>query len=166
MHEIKYFGSTIIGIGTRILIISTDNGESWIDLYDESDEFYTRHNSPLSLIYKDGYIYAHGTIIEKDEEGLNRSIRKFYRYNLDSKSSVESFTTNINIYPNPAGEEINISYDKLINSIEILNLNGKKVLSNQYLTPQMEQSLNIDYLQAGTYFIKINDNIYKRFVKE
>lgn len=166
IHDIKYYGSTIIGIGTRIFIISTDNGESWLDLYDESDEFYNRNNSPSSLIYKDGYVYSPGTIIEKDEEGLNRSIRKFYRYNLDSKSSVESFTTKVNIYPNPAKEEIKINYDKMINSIEILDLNGKRVLSNQYLAPQMEQSLNIDYLQSGTYFIRINDKVYKRFVKE
>lgn len=71
-----------------------------------------------------------------------------------------------NIYPNPAKEEINISYDKMINSIEILDLNGKEILSNISLLPQMEQSIKIDYLNAGTYFIRINDTLYKRFVKE
>lgn len=73
---------------------------------------------------------------------------------------------NLNIYPNPTKDELNIVFDKGINSVVILDLNGKAILSSNNLAPQMEQSINIDYLQTGTYFIKINDNIYKRFVKE
>lgn len=73
---------------------------------------------------------------------------------------------NLNIYPNPTKDELNIVFDKGINSVVILDLNGKAILSSNNLALQMEQSINIDYLQTGTYFIKINDNIYKRFVKE
>ena len=88
--------------------------------------------------------------------------------NVSAISGVNDFGIgfNLNIYPNPAKDELNIIYDKGINSILILDLNGKTILSNNNLAPQMEQSINIDYLQTGTYFIKINDNIYKRFVKE
>ncbi|MFA7326927.1 MAG: lamin tail domain-containing protein [Candidatus Kapaibacterium sp.] len=88
--------------------------------------------------------------------------------NVSAISGVNDFGIgfNFNIYPNPAKDELNIIYDKGINSILILDLNGKAILSNNNLAPQMEQSINIDYLQTGTYFIKINDNIYKRFVKE
>jgi hypothetical protein len=74
--------------------------------------------------------------------------------------------TNLSLYPNPAKEEITISYDKMINSIEILDLNGKEITKNKNLAPQMEQSIKIDYLHTGTYLIRINDNVYKRFVKE
>jgi hypothetical protein len=73
---------------------------------------------------------------------------------------------NLNIYPNPTKDELNIVFDKGINSILILDLNGKAILTSNNIAPQMEQNINIDYLQTGTYFIKINDNIYKRFVKE
>ncbi len=81
-------------------------------------------------------------------------------------TNVETESQNISLYPNPAKEEINISYDKMINSIEILDLNGKEIISNRNLAPQMEQSIKVDYLHAGTYLIRINDNVYKRFVKE
>lgn len=75
-------------------------------------------------------------------------------------------STNINIFPNPAEEDITISNSMLINSIEILELNGKKIISNKNLVPQMEQSIKIDYLNPGTYLIRLNDNLYKKFVKE
>lgn len=85
----------------------------------------------------------------------------------DVLTSVETEeTTNISIHPNPAKEEITISYDKMINSIEILDLNGKEIISNRNLAPQLEQNIKVDYLHAGTYLIRINDKVYKRFVKE
>lgn len=72
----------------------------------------------------------------------------------------------LSIYPNPARDEINIIFNQTINSITILDLNGKAILSNDSLVPKMEQNISIDYLQAGTYIIKINDKVYMRFVKE
>ena len=166
IHDIQYFDDTMIGLGYKVFIYSVDNGNTWVDLYDETDEFYSRNNPINGFIYSDGYVYATGTILEKREDGLNYSIPRMYKYKFDLKTSVETKISNLNIYPNPAKEEINISYDKLINSIEILDLNGKKIVSNQYLAPQTEQSIIIEYLQSGTYFIRINDNLYKRFVKE
>ncbi|PKL78356.1 MAG: hypothetical protein CVV25_11890 [Ignavibacteriae bacterium HGW-Ignavibacteriae-4] len=97
---------------------------------------------------------------------LSSGVFKIYVPNLFSTSSVESEISNLNIYPNPAKDEINISYDKTINSIEILDLNGKSVLNNKNLTPKKEQNIKMDFLQSGSYFIRINDNVYKRFLKE
>lgn len=73
---------------------------------------------------------------------------------------------NLKIYPNPAKEEINISLDELINTIQILDINGKVLISKLKLTPGTEQSLNIDFLQSGTYLIRINDNLYQKFIKD
>lgn len=75
-------------------------------------------------------------------------------------------STNFNIFPNPAEEDITISNSKLINSIEILDLNGKKILTDKKLAPQMNHNIKIDYLQSGTYFLKINDEEIKQFIKK
>lgn len=42
---------------------------------------------------------------------------------------------NLNIYPNPAKDELNIVFDKGINSVVILDLNGKAILSSNNLAP-------------------------------
>jgi hypothetical protein len=88
--------------------------------------------------------------------------------NIGTVSSVNEWGLEykLNIYPNPAKEQINISYEKGISSIVILDLNGKALLSNNNLAPQIVQNISIDYLQTGTYFIRINDNVYVQFVKE
>jgi len=88
--------------------------------------------------------------------------------NIGTVSSVNEWGVEykLNIYPNPAKEEMSISYEKGISSLVILDLNGKALLSNNNLAPQMVQNINIDYLQTGTYFIRINDNVYVQFVKE
>lgn len=88
--------------------------------------------------------------------------------NIGTVSSVNEWGVEykLNIYPNPAKEEISISYEKGISSLVILDLNGKALLSNNNLAPQMVQNISIDYLQTGTYFIRINDNVYVQFVKE
>ncbi len=165
IKSFQIYENIIFGYGKQIFIYSLDGGNTWIDLYDEEDEFYNSSNSD-GFAYIDNYGYGQANVKYTDSEGNIQNTKKIFRIKLDIESSVESVISNLSIYPNPAKEEINISYDKLINSIEILDLNGKRVLSNQYIAPRMEQSLNIDYLYTGTYFIRINDKIYKRFVKE
>jgi|GEM_PF-1095751 len=165
IRSFQIYENIMFGYGEQIFIYSLDGGNTWVDLYDEKDEFYENGNSD-GFAFIDNYGYAQSSTKIKDQEGNIWNVKKMFRYKLDIESSVESIISNLNIYPNPAKEEINIGFDKLINSIEILDLNGKEILSNQYLAPQMEQSLNIDYLQSGTYFIRINDKVYKRFVKE
>ncbi len=88
--------------------------------------------------------------------------------NVSTVSSINDFGIEykLSIYPNPAKEEINISYEKGISSIVVLDLNGKALLSNNNLAPQMVQNISIEYLETGTYFIRINDNVYVQFVKE
>lgn len=99
---------------------------------------------------------------------INKSKPSFATYSKIefSSTSVESEVKNLNIYPNPAKIEINIDYDKPINSIEILDLNGKELFHSSSINSEYKQVIEIDFLNTGTYFIRINDTIYKRFIKE
>lgn len=66
------------------------------------------------------------------------------------------------IYPNPAKDIINIVSTSDIFTVEIYNILGQKMLSEEN-----KNSLNISKFQSGTYFIKISQkgqDTYKKFV--
>ncbi len=68
----------------------------------------------------------------------------------------------INIYPNPTRENINIKSNKFIKA-EIFNLSGVKLINSN------KSNINIEALKKGYYFIKIySDNTItiKRFIVE
>ncbi len=83
-------------------------------------------------------------------------------------TSVEDNTNleNLFIYPNPAGDFINISIDNdadlLAREVQILDLLGL-VVSKQELTDGNNR-IDISNLPRGTYFIKVGDRVEK-FVK-
>lgn len=75
---------------------------------------------------------------------------------------------NVNIYPNPAENEIHISSEDRIEEVTIYNVNGQQTTINgQQATT--ESIINISSLNAGVYFIKIktdNQIITKPFIKK
>lgn len=60
---------------------------------------------------------------------------------------------NLNIYPNPATDLINISYPTSIENIEIFDLTGRKILSKT--VSEKETQLNISHLNSGIYILNI-----------
>ena len=166
IFDLKHYDDVSIGAGKNLFIVSTDNGNSWVDLYDETDSFYSRDNPINTFAYIDGYVYAEGSILEPDGEGNNVSVKKLFRYKLDIQSSVKTELINLTVYPNPAQTHVNINCEKGLESIEIIDINGKNILSIDGLNLVNEKRINVDALSTGTYFIRINDKIYQRFVKE
>jgi hypothetical protein len=75
---------------------------------------------------------------------------------------VNSLST-ITIFPNPTSNYIQLSSTKNIESIEILNLSGVKVLQkNSFL-----ERVNVERLSAGIYFVKVrtnNDEAIKKLI--
>lgn len=59
----------------------------------------------------------------------------------------------INVYPNPFTNEINISSDLKILSIEIYDSYGKLIFANNVVSPK----INLSELKNGIYYIKLND---------
>ena len=77
----------------------------------------------------------------------------------------ESLVT-LNVYPNPASDVLNISAQNTINTVEIFNVLGQKVITMQVENTSAE--INVSNLNAGIYLIKyeINNSIStKKFVK-
>lgn len=74
--------------------------------------------------------------------------------------------SNINVYPNPANEILNINTNYVIDNVVITDITGK-IIENISLNTQ-QNSINISDLENGIYFVKItsNNNVFvKQFVK-
>ena len=77
----------------------------------------------------------------------------------------ESLVT-LNMYPNPAIDVLNISSQSTINTVEIFNILGQKVITMQVEDTSAE--INVSNLNAGIYLIKYeinNSTSTKKFVK-
>ena len=70
----------------------------------------------------------------------------------------------VNVYPNPANNFLTVSSIKPITDIVIANLLGQTVFSNFYNNRDVH--LDVSYLAAGLYLIKINGGEIRRFVKQ
>ena len=72
-------------------------------------------------------------------------------------------TTHIDLFPNPAHDELTINASGTINEVVISNLLGQIVYSQSYNTEQVK--VDISALQTGVYFIKINGSEVRKFMK-
>ena len=77
----------------------------------------------------------------------------------------------IKLYPNPAIDQITVSYNKLTDAskLSIYNLIGNKVATDNLVVGSSEYSLNISSLSAGTYLTEIiskNERITSIFIKK
>ncbi|MEI6596498.1 MAG: PKD domain-containing protein, partial [Bacteroidota bacterium] len=94
--------------------------------------------------------------------------------NLFAASSVGIVVLNISqneikIYPNPATQELFISFLSPQNTntilIEVIDVKGSKLMSfNETIQTGKPLSIDINYLAAGMYFVMVNNKAYK-FIK-
>ncbi len=133
----------IIWVGTEIgLFESIDDGATW---------HYANNGLPPVSIYQmkrfgDQIVIAtHGRgIWSVTIPGLNTGISNISSNNL------------INIYPNPASSYIKFDLDKKYKEyqVQIYTLNGQKVFS-QRRNNAGNNSINVDFLREGAYFISL-----------
>ena len=70
------------------------------------------------------------------------------------------------VYPNPAQDRLNISAQSAIQSLEILDMQGRVVMTDHSLSNQ--ETLSISSLQSGVYMLRLNTtqgSVVKRFIK-
>jgi hypothetical protein len=81
--------------------------------------------------------------------------------------AIKEFSSKYLIYPNPTTGELTINNEQLIiNNVEIFDIYGRVVSSHQLIASSAHHQINISHLNAGIYFIKINNEIAGKFVKE
>ena len=72
-------------------------------------------------------------------------------------------TTQLKVYPNPTNGELNISYTDIINQVEVYNLLGQKVITQNFESNNV--SLNVSHLSNGSYILILHANDMKQQVK-
>ena len=85
------------------------------------------------------------------------------------EDSLEEYSNRFEVYPNPAESNITINTNENINEINIYNIIGIKVYSEQVSVDRCPLSVDLSTFNSGVYFIKINTekgDIVKRFIKE
>jgi len=99
---------------------------------------------------------------------------EFRRFNSCLDFQIEENINILELFPNPAREEISIIYNKPESKpieIQILNLQGQVVQSKLSNSTKLEQreNLSIGNLNPGTYLVRINQGKFsstKRFIKQ
>jgi len=87
------------------------------------------------------------------------SFGKIY-YGVPSSTGIaEEVISDVRVYPNPAGNVINIELDAARNSevsYSVLNVAGSVLATGSYYSNE-RHTLNIDFLKAGVYFIMLEN---------
>ena len=141
------------GITDCYLILSSDNGNSWISK--NGDVQFNQFNGIT------GFATIGNNIFAATSNGI-------YRAKLSEITSIEEKPTeniSIQVYPNPAEDNLTVSINNnnQTNKIEVNDLLGNKL--KEYETPEQTATINIESLSKGVYFLKIGNEI-KMFVKE
>ena len=71
--------------------------------------------------------------------------------------------TSFKVYPNPVKDFLNISYDKVIDNVEVINIIGQTVISKNVNVNHTQ--IDLSELPSGNYFVKINANGAAKTVK-
>ena len=74
-----------------------------------------------------------------------------------------SAPASIHIYPDPAGDQLTISATERIHNITICNSMGQMVYTHEYNAQEVPVSTR--GFAPGTYFLKVNNNATKKFIK-
>lgn len=73
--------------------------------------------------------------------------------------------SNFSIFPNPALNELNIKSDHQIDNIQVYDLSGKQIKSWGFESTQSYYTIQIDFLDNGTYMLKTTSDSETKFSK-
>ncbi|MFK5981823.1 MAG: HYR domain-containing protein [Flavobacteriaceae bacterium] len=76
------------------------------------------------------------------------------------------FANGLSIYPNPGNDFITLdSKNKIITSVIVYDISGKKLLSESGLS-SLTHTVNVSSFTNGIYFVRINNLVTKKIVKD
>lgn len=166
------------GVSTSFKWLNYDNEGVKICAYGNFDD-ETRTGNPHILNTGTWYDYFTG------EEVVVRSTDKKTlgpgQFQILTSERIENYTSlvpaefvleinetsqGLNIYPNPASENISVVSDELIEQVVMRDLSGRSMLTSELNEYVQHATLDISALQKGLYFmeVKTNSGLYNRKV--
>lgn len=120
--------------------------------------YSTIDNNPYSkyTYYRLKQVDNDGKYTYSDVVALQKNINSFGR------------DININIYPNPAYDYVNIEFKEVENelaNVSIYDIAGKKLLSEDFYVIESPKKIDINSLPVGIYTLKIRSNSFERIQK-
>ena len=160
---------------SALCVVWDDNGEDGLYLgmnygvyyidntFDEWQPFNT--NLPnvivneLEINQADGKIYA-GT--------YGRGLWASYKYGFELGVDDVLSTEKVQIYPNPAQEQLHIVFpSEMEMDLRVFDVTGKLVIYSPDISFNQKTSLDVSHLQPGIYFLRINSGngvVTKKFL--
>lgn len=149
-----------------LLVSTTDNQiSSFTDtiytVIGENFEWTTRQVSLSSNGYNSETVYL--AFVNNTEDGFILYLDDLHAWKEDPVSVNEiAAAIQVNVYPNPTAEIVNVETSAQLVQIELLSLNGDLMLSSK------NTSLNLSNYPVGVYFLKIVTEegiVVKRIIK-
>ena len=86
----------------------------------------------------------------------------------DTTNVISNYETKLEIYPNPAKDEIHISSEEMIEDVVVYDVYGRQQVNMTTRQQDDNVTISVSDLNNGIYFVKvktINNEIIKRFLK-
>ncbi|MEI6090044.1 MAG: T9SS type A sorting domain-containing protein [bacterium] len=181
-YTTKYFARDTIFTDTLKILISTDNGLTYKEIYSKAGADLATTATPITdatsiqacIFYPKASEWRTETIDLSEYKTANQALVRFSlvsglggSINIDNISfkqhstAVEDFTTaGLSLYPIPANDNITIKTDNTISEkiLKIYSATGKLVDSRTIGGNETVYSLNTANFEPGVYFIEINTN--------
>jgi hypothetical protein len=157
-----------------------------------SHDYYTRvrDNNVVEFIHKninldfndatnDGYVLFKiktlPTLIEGDT--FDNTAEIYFDFNFPIITNTETVTimstasigettdTFISVYPNPARDFINITSTNGLKSATLIDVNGRRLSQTNFIGNATEQSISLENLTSGVYFVTIQSEVGQKVEK-
>ncbi len=134
------------------------NGTSWQDIVTETSNTISSYDKSFAEVETNK--------VRLNINGTASGIARFFEIEvygrISSSLGVNEFdSNNFVIYPNPVSNSLFLKGNKDIESIEIFDTNGKKLI-----TKRNENTVDVSQLSAGIYFVKVNNRETLKFIKK
>lgn len=90
---------------------------------------------------------------------------RFYSNQID-RVATQKTDQKVNVYPNPFTDVITIESSNPVIQVSIIDIIGKVVYSKQSDADFINEGINLNFLQPGVYFLRLNNSEPRKIVKQ